>query len=168
MPSQNTIKGIEAFACRIKGIDVQALSEGLEIARLHRQVEQAMEHFLAGGELTARQIEIMESLYHHPEGTMTPAALSDEVHLTRSSMTGALDSLERLGHTQRQPHPGDRRKLAISLTPQGRAFLKRILPDRYRKLHRIMACLTLDERTALLQSYRKVLDFLCSDMDQER
>ncbi|MCJ8499776.1 MarR family winged helix-turn-helix transcriptional regulator [Desulfatitalea alkaliphila] len=164
MPSQTRIDGIEAYARRIKGIDMQALREGLAIAQLHRQVEQAMDSYLAAATLSARQIEIMESLYHHPEGVMTPADLAEEVHLTRSSMTGLLDALERRGYAQRDPHPGDRRKLAVSLTSRGREFLKGLLTGRYRKLDRIMGSLTSNERAVLLRAYRKVLDVVHGDL----
>jgi len=167
VPSKSTIKGILDFASRLKGIDPQVLQEGLEIAHLHRQVEQVIENDLAGWGLTARQVEIMESLYHNPEGTMTPADLADEVSLSRSAMTSALDSLEKLGHTVRAPYPSDRRMVAISLTPSGRAFIGQRLPERYRKFHRVMSGLSNRERTLLLRTYRKVLDLVVSDTAED-
>ncbi len=163
MPSQSTIHGIVEFASKIEGIDVGVLREGLEIACLHREVERAVERDLAGWGLTARQIEIMEYLYHNADGAMTPADLSDEVGLTRSAMTSALDSLEKPGHTSRAPHPTDRRMVAISLTPSGREFIGQRLVERYHKLSRIMGALSKRERALLLSAYRKVLDLLASD-----
>ena len=167
MPTENTTKRIVEFACRM-GIDQRTLREGLEIAGLHRQVEQVIENDLAGWGLTARQVEIMESLYHNTDGTMTPADLAVEVALTRSAMTSALDSLEKLGHTVRMPHPTDRRMVAISLTAQGREFISQRLPERYRKFHRVMSCLSSDERTILLRTYRKILDVLVRDIAADR
>ncbi len=164
MPSQSTIEGIVKFASRLKGVDLHVLQEGLEIARLHRQLEHAIENDLAGWGLTARQVEIMESLYHNAEGTMTPAGLSEEVGLTRSAMTSALDSLEKLGHTVRGPHPSDRRMIALSLTPNGREFIRQRLPERYQRVYRIMIGLSSSERAALLHSYVKVLELLTADM----
>ena len=168
MPSESTIKRIVEFATRLKGVDPQVLQEGLEIAHLHRRVEQVIENDLAGWGLTARQVEIMESLYHNAEGTMTPAGLSEEVGLTRSAMTSALDSLEKLGHTVRGPHPSDRRMVAISLTPSGREFISQRLPERYEKFHRVMSSLSSSERTILLRTYRKVIDLLVSGMAEDR
>jgi DNA-binding MarR family transcriptional regulator len=168
MPTEGTIKRIVEFAGRLKGIDPQVLREGLEIAHLHRQVERVIENDLAGWGLTARQVEIMESLYHNADGTMTPADLADEVSLTRSAMTSALDSLEKLGYTVRSPHPSDRRMVAISLTPSGRKFISERLPERYEKFHRVMSCLSKNERTLLLRTYRKVIDLLVSGMAEDR
>jgi MarR family transcriptional repressor of emrRAB len=164
MPSERTIKRIVEYASRLGGIDPKVLHEGLEIVRLHRQIEQVIENDLAGWGLTARQFEIMESLYHNTEGIMTPADLSDEVGLTRSAMTSSLDSLEKLGHTARMPHPTDRRMVAISLTSSGREFISQRLPQRYRRFHRIMGGLSRDERAIQLLTYRKVLDLLTHDI----
>jgi len=168
MPSTRTIKRIVEFASRLKGADPQVLQQGLEIAHLHRQVEQVIENDLAGWGLTARQVEIMESLYHNTEGTMTPADLADEVSLTRSAMTSTLDSLEKLGHIVRSPHPRDRRMVAISLTPSGREFISRHLPERYQKFHRVMSSLSKNERTIVLRAYRKVLGLLVSGTAEDR
>ena len=110
--------------------------------------------------MTARQVEIVEALYHNSEGTMTPADLSEEVGLTRSSMTGALDSLEKLGYITRMPHPSDRRMIIISLTSSGQQFINKHLPERYRRLFMIVSCLSSDERAVLLEGYKKVIDLL--------
>jgi DNA-binding MarR family transcriptional regulator len=168
MPSESTTKRIMEFASRMEGIDPTILQEGLGIVHLHRQVEQVVENDMAGWGLTARQVEIMEALYHNTEGIMTPADLSDEVLLTRSAMTSSLDSLEKLGYTHRAPHPTDRRMVAISLTPSGRQFIGQRLPERYQKLHRIMSSLLSEERAILLRTYRKVIDMLVCDLVQER
>jgi DNA-binding MarR family transcriptional regulator len=163
MPNQSTIEGIVSFASRLNGIDLEVLREGLEVARLHRRLEQVIENDMAGWGLTARQVEILESLYHNAEGALTPAELSAEVGLTRSAMTSSLDSLEKLGHTVRRPHPTDRRMLAISLTPSGRAFIEHRLPERYERIYRLVGRLSKEERTCLLHTYAKVLDFFAAD-----
>lgn len=168
MPSESTVRGVIAFAARLDGIDQVALQEGLTVARLHRRIEQRIESDLAGWGLTARQVEIMESLYHNAEGTLSPAALSEEVGLTRSAMTSALDSLEKLGYTVRAPHHSDRRMLTISLTPAGREFMDRLLPERYRKMHRVMSALGREERLALMQTYRRILDVLAAEPPASR
>jgi DNA-binding MarR family transcriptional regulator len=168
VPSEKIIKRIVGFASRLEGIDPKLVQEGLEIAHLHHQIEQVIENDLAGWGLTARQVEAMEALYHNTEGTLTPADLADEVSLTRSAMTSSLDSLEKLGHIVRLPHPTDRRMVAVSLTPSGRQFIGHRLPQRYRRFHRVMSSLSKDERAAHLRTYRKVLDILARDIAEAR
>ncbi len=160
MPSENTIQRIIEFAGRHDGIDIEVLKDGLELWGLHREVQRLVENDLAGWGLTPRQVEIMESIYHQTESVMTPADLSDEVGLTRSAMTGALDSLEKFGYVIRGQHPTDRRMVVISLTPSGREFIAEHLVERYRKLFRTMDVLSKKERQLLMKSYRKVIDLL--------
>ena len=167
MPNENTVKGILEFARDLDDIDSRVLREGLAIVRLHRQIEQIVEQIWAGWGLTVRQVEIMESLYHNAGETTTPAELSDEVGLTRSAMTSTLDSLEDLGYTTRAPHPTDRRMVAIQLTSEGRAFIRQCLPERYRKLGRIMGSLSAEERSELLNAYSKVLNALVREEAKE-
>jgi DNA-binding MarR family transcriptional regulator len=42
-----------------------------------------------------------------------------------SSMVAVIDELEELGLAKRRPHPADRRKRAVYLTPKGRRTLQR-------------------------------------------
>jgi MarR family transcriptional regulator, negative regulator of the multidrug operon emrRAB len=168
MPSESTIERIVAYAGRLRDVDPQILREGLQIIHLHHQIDQITESHLATWGLTARQVDILESLYHNAEGIMTPADLSDEVGLTRSAMTSALDSLEKRGYTLRAPHPSDRRMIAVSLTKLGREFIGKRLPERYEMLHRIMNGLSQNDRTALLRVYRKTLGVLIHEIGEGR
>ena len=163
MPSPTTIAGIVKFATRLRGVESSILREGLEIISLHRRIDALVENDLSRWGLTARQVEIMESLYHNPEGSLTPADLADEVGLTRSAMTGTLDSLEKLGHVVRRSHPSDRRMVTIHLTPSGREFIGGHLSERYQRLFRSMNNLTPAERSTLLRSYAKVIEFLTAE-----
>lgn len=167
MPDEGTIGRIVEFGSRLKGVDARVLREGLEIVHLHRRLEQVMENDLTAWGLTPRQFQIMESLYHNAEGTATPAQLADEVSLSRSAMTSALDALEKLGHTARSPHPSDRRMLVISLTPSGRALIGQYLPDMYTRFSLVMGSLSARERAFLLRTYRKILDLVISSAAQQ-
>ena len=166
MAHRETVDRIVEFSRHLAGIDPQVLREGLEIAHLHRNLEHLLESDFSILGLNARQVEIMESLFHNPDGTMTPAQLADDVSLSRSAMTSALDSLEKLGHTVRAPHPSDRRMLVISLTPSGRALIEQHLPELYRRFHMVMSSLTREERLSLLRIYKRVLVVLASDKER--
>lgn len=52
-------------------------------------------------------------------GAMPPSELGERLIVTRATVTGLLDSLERRGFVRRSANPADRRSLLIELTPAG-------------------------------------------------
>ena len=56
-------------------------------------------------------------------GEMTPGALAAAERVRPQTMGQTLDSLDRRRWIRRAPHPGDRRKVSISLSPAGRRAL---------------------------------------------
>jgi DNA-binding MarR family transcriptional regulator len=56
---------------------------------------------------------------------ITQQALAQQSLIDPSSMVAVVDELEELGYAERRPHPGDRRKHAVHLTPDGKRMLER-------------------------------------------
>lgn len=52
-------------------------------------------------------------------GAMPPSELGERLIVTRATVTGVVDSLERRGFVRRIPHPSDRRRLLVEITPAG-------------------------------------------------
>lgn len=164
MPSEAIMERIVSYTQEQGLYDPLILRDGFEMIHLNRMIEQMAEENLAESGISLRLVEILECLYHHPAGVMTPADLSEEVNLSRSAMTSALDSLEKLGYAKRNPHPSDRRMFEISLTEMGRLFMIKLLPERYEKLVRIMKGISEKERVLLLKTYRKILGLLKAEL----
>jgi DNA-binding MarR family transcriptional regulator len=61
------------------------------------------------------------------EDGITQAELSDRVGMERATVTVVLDTLEDLGLVVREPHPSDRRKTNVFLTPRGRRLKPEML-----------------------------------------
>lgn len=72
----------------------------------------------------------------------TPSELAKQAKIGRAAMTQLLDSLVDGQWIERRTHPDDRRKLAISLSAQGRRRLEGMLPEHYARLGKIMNELT--------------------------
>ena len=139
--------------------DKQIISEGIILMDLHREIEMFAEVIGSRLGLSARQMEILEILYNHPEKQLTPAQLADEVHLTRSTMTGNLDTLQDRGYISRGSHPNDRRMILINLTKEGAEFCKEIIPQRYSDILKVMKVMSSEERDHLKIIYTKLLNF---------
>ena len=86
----------------------------------------------------------------------TPAALADESGVTRATMTGLLDTLEKDGVIRREADRHDRRTVLVRLTETGRALLERMLPDYFECVGRIMAPLNATERRQLVALLQKI------------
>ncbi|MEI8333549.1 MAG: MarR family transcriptional regulator [Chloroflexota bacterium] len=52
-------------------------------------------------------------------GPMSPSDLGERLIVTRATVTGVVDSLERRGFVSRSPNPVDRRGLLVEITPAG-------------------------------------------------
>lgn len=59
-------------------------------------------------------------------GPMSPSALGERLIVTRATVTGVVDSLERRGLVRRTAHPTDRRSLIVEITPEGLATLSKV------------------------------------------
>jgi DNA-binding MarR family transcriptional regulator len=59
-------------------------------------------------------------------GTMSPSVLGERLIVTRATVTGLLDSLERRGFVSRSANPADRRSLLVEVTPAGLAVVQEL------------------------------------------
>jgi DNA-binding MarR family transcriptional regulator len=82
---------------------------------------------------------------------LEPSVIADRLVVTTGSMTSLLDNLEKRGLIRRLPHPADRRKLLIDITPDARAIVDELLPALHaRERDVIGAALTASEQRTLL------------------
>lgn len=106
-----------------RGHDALALLSVLRTAAL---IERSCADLLAPYGLTENKLALLLALEAH--GTATPARLADVLDVTRAAVTGLLDALERDGLLQRTTRDADRRSVAVQLTAEGRAALRRVAP----------------------------------------
>ena len=59
-------------------------------------------------------------------GPLSPSELGERLIVTRATVTGLVDSLERQGYAERTPNPADRRSLLVSITPTGREVAQQV------------------------------------------
>lgn len=89
-------------------------------------------------------------------GPRTPAELADAAGVTRATMTGLIDTLERDGFVKREPDPEDRRMMSVLLTPKGERFLTEFLPGHFKVIADLMSPLSETERKSLVRILTKV------------
>jgi DNA-binding MarR family transcriptional regulator len=88
---------------------------------------------------------------------LEPSVIADRLLVTTGSMTSLLDNLEKRGLVVRQPHPGDRRKLLIAITPAAQDIIDALLPSLHARERDVMAAaLSANEQRTLLRLLAKV------------
>ena len=59
-------------------------------------------------------------------GPMSPSELGDRLIVTRATVTGLIDLLERRGFVRRSANPADRRSLLVEITPLGLEVIQQV------------------------------------------
>jgi DNA-binding MarR family transcriptional regulator len=86
-----------------------------------------------------------------------PSVIAERVLITTGSMTSVLDTLEKRGLIQRLPHPDDRRKLLVKITPAAQAILDELLPSFHARERDVISnALSTREQRELLHLIAKV------------
>jgi DNA-binding MarR family transcriptional regulator len=62
-------------------------------------------------------------------GPMAAGEVSAHMHITSGTMTGVLDTLERMGYVQRVAGTDDRRSVLVDVTPAAQTVLDIMLPE---------------------------------------
>ena len=71
--------------------------------------------------LHPREFGVLNVLERNPG--ITQQAIGEHSGVDPSTMVATLDALEARGLAERRPHPGDRRKRSVQLTPEGERVL---------------------------------------------
>lgn len=106
------------------------------------------------GELTPGRFSLLMLLKHNPGINQTD--LSRAVGLDKSTLTPALDQLERKGLIRRERTAADRRTYALSLSEKGEALLDDLIVKVRRHEENIVASLSTTERATLLRLLKKI------------
>jgi DNA-binding MarR family transcriptional regulator len=82
---------------------------------------------------------------------LEPSVIAERLVTTTGTMTSLLDTLEKRGLIRRLPHPDDRRKILVDVTPDARAIIDELLPSLHaRERAVITTALTVPEQRQLL------------------
>jgi MarR family transcriptional regulator, organic hydroperoxide resistance regulator len=114
--------------------------------------------------LSKLEISVLVRLYKNPSIIMRE--LSEELRISKSSMTGIVDHLEELGYLCRVINKCDRRSYALEITEEGKiAQLKHEEYERLAILRFIEAMKMCDVSENYLDETEKLLDFICDQTE---
>ena len=151
-PEQEAFQALERD---FPDFDLESVEICLEFLNTTAEVYAAFDaHFDRYG-LSAGKFTILMQLYTAKQD-MSPSEFANRANVTRATITGLLDRLEREELIERKAHPNDRRMLTVHLTERGKVLIERILPDHFCRTRGLMANLTALEKKTLTQLLKKL------------
>ena len=79
-------------------------------------------------DLTFARYEVLALLSFSRNGMLPIGKVGERLQVHATSVTNAVDRLERQGFVERRPHPSDRRAILAVITRKGRAVVKAATP----------------------------------------
>jgi len=149
-------EAIEQRSKRYPQVEAAAVQSFLVLLRVASDVLETFEQFLARHGMSQGRFSVLMLLNRDPDQPMSPSDLAVKCGVTRATMTGLLDGLERERLIKREADRNDRRMLLIQLTTKGRKMLDGMLPDYYHRIALLMNHLSDAEKHQLVELLGKV------------
>ncbi|WP_458120523.1 MarR family winged helix-turn-helix transcriptional regulator [Paenibacillus sp. Z6-24] len=145
---------LSALAPLFPEINVECMLTSLLLIRTSHDLYNQSSSLLMERGLSQGKMRILTSLLIRKK-PLLPSELAKSAGVTRSTMTGLINGLEKDGLIRRGAHE-DRRMTAIHLTEEGEALLMATLPEYARVVTSVMSQLTEEEQGMLQQLLYKL------------
>ncbi|WP_341278833.1 MarR family transcriptional regulator [Paenibacillus sp. FSL H8-0537] len=136
-------------------IDAQAILVASRLMAAGVKLGHASEiHFSRFGLSTSRY-RLLADLEDN-EGEELPSQLAEHLGVTRATVTGLIDTLERDGLVSRRSSSDDGRQRSVILTEAGAKKLREMAPEHFARLEAMVGLLNIDERSVFLDLLGRV------------
>jgi DNA-binding MarR family transcriptional regulator len=142
-------KVLTKFAERYPQANIDGVIHFLTLLRVGSDLSDVLDNFLGQYGLLQGRWWVLILLMREQDLTSTPSSLAGKAGVSRATMTGLIDGLNKEGLVLRVTDVADRRKFHIKLTAQGQAKLDEVMPEYYRRVDRLMSILSPEEGEAL-------------------
>jgi len=159
------LKDLPRYDCLIQAagrchtLQPSATDAFLNLLRTGDDVFAVVARFFSGHDVSQGRFTVLMLLgmeCGEPGQPATPATLAEQAGVTRATMTGLIDTLEKDKLVVRVPDVNDRRTIHVRLTRQGRKVLDGMLPDYFQCVADILRPLSEAERKKLVRLLQKV------------
>lgn len=151
---------IQEAAKNYPELDTNACDLFLSLLRTGDIAMSVETRYLARFGITPGRFAVMLLLGVEEPITRKPSELAEMTGVTRATMTGLLDTLERDKFIVRAIDPSDRRSMKVESTAECRNLLKEVLPGYFRLISAIPATLTEEELAEFTRLTKKIQDGL--------
>ena len=151
-----TSESLKKFVARYPDADTKAILDFVSLLRAGSDISGALDQLLQQHGLLQGRWWVLILLMRQDDLTSSPSDLAEKAGVTKATMTGFIDGLEREGLVQRLMDVSDRRKFMIRLTVAGQQKLDEAMPDYYKKVQALMSVLSTAECDAMLTCIKKL------------
>lgn len=151
-----TNKVLEQYSAKMPEVDVLSVEVCLNFLNTAREMLEAFQFHFSKHGISEGKFTILMLLLRQQDHRLLPSELAEKAGVTRGTITGLLDGLEKGGWIERESHKDDRRKITIHLQEEGKSRLIEMLPDHYLKTSKLMNNLEPKEKKELLRLVMKV------------
>ncbi|MGM1047547.1 DNA-binding transcriptional regulator, MarR family [Paenibacillus uliginis N3/975] len=130
-------------------VDAQAVLVASRLMATGAKLGHAAEiHFSRFGLSTGRY-RLLADLEDN-DGEELPSQLAEHLGVTRATVTGLIDTLERDGLVSRRSSSEDGRQRSVILTEKGAKKLRDMAPEHFERLEAMVGLLSIEERSVFL------------------
>ena len=146
---------LQAATARVPGANPAICEVFLNILHTGDVVSRGEAAFLARYGLNQARLIILVLLDSSENGSMRSSELAEHAIVSRATITGLLDTLEKAGLVARTPDARDRRASCVTITEKGKALLHKVQPLLIRWTENILSALSVREQGQLVTLLRK-------------
>jgi MarR family 2-MHQ and catechol resistance regulon transcriptional repressor len=137
------------------------MAEGIlhTLLRTWGLLRQAQDPYFARFGISGSQwgiLRVLQRAEASGEAEVPLKAVSERLLIQPPSVTGVVDRMERLGLVKRSHSAEDMRVRHLSLTPQGRALLSRVLEGHAKRIQSLFGGLELQDQKTMLQLLKRL------------
>ena len=149
-------KCLDQLAVRYPDLDLSSVVAIMAFLGTSAALVDAYDKFLSQHGLSQGRFAVLNYLNRKPELAVNQTQLAEAYGVTKATITGLIDGLERDGLVERLADLQDRRASLVRLTQAGREFLNAILPFHFRRTARVFADFDAADRQALIQMMTRI------------
>jgi DNA-binding MarR family transcriptional regulator len=136
---------------KIPQLDIPSLELIFTLVRTANELTNSFNNYLSEFGISQAKIKILMLLYKNPAQGLPPSELAGCSHVTRGTITGLLDGLEKEGYVERLHNETDRRMVLVQLTKEGEKLIEKVFPTHFIRVKKLVDQLSEQERCDFLR-----------------
>ncbi|HJV46919.1 MAG TPA: MarR family transcriptional regulator [Bacillota bacterium] len=142
---------------RIPQLDVPSMEIIFILLKTVGELSNAFHTYLSDYGLSQGKMKILLQLYKDSGKGLLPSELAICSGVTRGTITGLIDGLEKDGYVERIHHKNDRRMVMVKITSLGAELTEKVLPKHFLDVKKLIDHISVPEQESLMNILRKLL-----------